>query len=166
MGYAFLKALCPLRPQVPRLGTSPTAAFLPSILCWCALWGLLAQAWRWRSEIRTRKERAKGPDYSPAYPKGLCVSGLRGCIQDRWVQVVRRQFLTHLEAHLLSSSPPRRCSRRFVGFPHSQSWPAAQVASCLPGEPASSSTLEVSRPAPDYSHLSGMLRKDSQGRTA
>lgn len=31
VGYAFLKALCPLLPRVPRMGTSPTEASMPAI---------------------------------------------------------------------------------------------------------------------------------------
>lgn len=53
VGYAFLKALCPLLPRVPRMGTSLTAASLPAIppsvltLGISGVWGrgLPTQAW-------------------------------------------------------------------------------------------------------------------------
>ena len=40
MGYAFLKALCPLKLQIPRLGTSPTAASLPALGPSVRTWGV------------------------------------------------------------------------------------------------------------------------------
>lgn len=53
VGYAFLKALCPLLPRLPRMGTSLTAASLPTIpssvltLGTSGVWGggLPTQAW-------------------------------------------------------------------------------------------------------------------------
>lgn len=86
MGYAFLKALCPLKLQIPRLGTSPTAASLPAIGPSVRTWGVwggggLPGLVR-RSGKSICKERAKESDYSPEYPKGLCVLGLQGHTQD------------------------------------------------------------------------------------
>lgn len=49
-----------------------------------------------------------------------------------------------------------------MGFPYREL--SSSAGGCLSGKAASASTLEVSRQRPDDSHLSGMLRKDSQRR--